>query len=92
MPTIQDFKQIRSSVSPEVQADLYRLVIQDLNAAVERIIGIVNENGISFTAEEVRSYLREMDSKDEYDDIQLMKQHWQRYPVVVMWQVARTAN
>ena len=71
MPTIQDFKQIRSSVSPEVQADLYRLVIQDLNWAVERIIGIVNENGISFTAEEVRSYLREMDSKDEYDDIQL---------------------
>ena len=35
------------------------------------MIGIGNENGVSFTAEEVRSYLREMDEEDEFDDIEL---------------------
>ncbi len=71
MATIEDFKQIRSSVSPEVQAELYGLVIQDLDAAVQRMIDIGNENGTSFTADEVRSYLREMDAEDEFDDIEL---------------------
>ena len=71
MATIQQFKTIRASVSPEVQADLYGLFIQDLDTAVKRMIGIGNENGVSFTAEEVRSYLREMDDEDEFDDIEL---------------------
>ena len=71
MATLEQFKQIRSSVSPEVQAELYGLVIQDLDAAVERMIGIASENGVSFTADEVRSYLREMDAEDEFDDIEL---------------------
>ncbi len=71
MSTIQQFKQIRSSVSPEVQADLYGLVIQDLDAAVQRMIEIGNENGVSFSVDEVRSYLRELDAEDEFDDIEL---------------------
>ena len=71
MATIQQFKQIRSSVSPEVLAELYGLVIQDLDAAVQRMIDIGNENGASFTAEEVRSYLRELDAEDEFDDVEL---------------------
>ncbi len=41
MPTIEDFKQIRSSVSPEIETELYGLLIQDLDAAVESMIGIV---------------------------------------------------
>ena len=40
MPTIEQFKQIRASVSPAVQAELYGLVIQDLDAAVQKMIGI----------------------------------------------------
>ena len=71
MPTIEQFKIIRASVSPEVQAELYTLVIQDLDAAVQRMIDIGKENGISFTANEVRSYLRELDEEDEFDDIEL---------------------
>ena len=71
MATIEDFKQIRFSVSQEVQADLYGLVIQDLDAAVKRMIGIASENGVSFTVNEVRAYLREMDAEDEFDDIEL---------------------
>ena len=71
MATLEQFKQIRSSVSPEVQAELYKLVIQDLDAGVERMIGIASENGVSFTADEVRSFLREMDAEDEFDDVEL---------------------
>ena len=71
MATIEQFKQIRSSVSLEVQADLYALLVQDLDAAVQRMIEIGNENEVIFSAEEVRSYLREMDTEDEFDDIHL---------------------
>ncbi|KZR62130.1 hypothetical protein [Prochlorococcus sp. MIT 1303] len=71
MPTIQEFKQIRASLAPEAQTELYGLVIQDLDSAVQRMIGIASENGVSFTADEVRSYLREMDAEDEFDDIEL---------------------
>ena len=71
MASLEDFKQIRSSVSLEVQKELYGLVIQDLDAAVQKMIGIGNENDVSFTAEEVMSYLVEMDEEDEFDDVKL---------------------
>ena len=71
MANIHQFKTIRASVSPEVQSELYTLLIQDLDAAVQRMIEIGKENEVSFTAEEVRSYLREMDAEDEFDDIHL---------------------
>ena len=71
MATIEDFKQIRSSVSPEVQAELYGLLVQDLDAAVQKMIAIAAESNLSFTVEEVRSYLRELDEEDEFDDIEL---------------------
>ncbi len=35
------------------------------------MIEIGKENNVSFTADEVRSYLREMDAEDEFDDIEL---------------------
>ena len=53
MATIQEFKQARASVSPEGQAELYGLAIQDLDAAVQRMIGIGKENGASFTMEQL---------------------------------------
>ena len=71
MPTIQEFKQIRASVSPEEQTELSGLVIQDLDAAVQKMIAIGAENNVSFNVEEVRSYLREMDAEDEFDDVEL---------------------
>ena len=71
MPTIEQFKQIRASVSPEVQTELYGLLVQDLDAAVQKMIAIGAENNVSFTDNEVRSYLRELDEEDEFDDIEL---------------------
>jgi len=71
MATIEQFKQVRASVSPEVQTELYGLLVQDLDAAVQKMIAIGAENNVSFTVEEVKSYLRELDEEDEFDDIQL---------------------
>ena len=71
MASIQEFKQIRASVSPEVQSELYKLLIQDLDTAVQRMIEIGSENDVSFTADEISSYLQEMDVEDEFDDIEL---------------------
>ena len=71
MATIEQFKQIRASVSPEVQTELYGLLVQDLDAAVQKMIEIGAENNVSFTADEVRSYLRELDEEDEFDDVEL---------------------
>ena len=71
MATIEQFKQVRASVSPEEQTELYGLVIQDLDAAVQKMIAIGAENNVSFNVEEVRSYLREMDAEDEFDDVEL---------------------
>ena len=38
MATIEQFKQIRASVSAEVQTELYGLLVQDLDAAVQKMI------------------------------------------------------
>ncbi len=71
MATIEQFKQVRASVSPEVQTELYGLLVQDLDAAIEKMIAIGAESNISFTADEVTSYLRELDEEDEFDDVEL---------------------
>ena len=71
MATIEQFKQVRASVSAEVQTELYGLLVQDLDAAVQKMIAIGAENNVSFTVEEVKSYLRELDEEDEFDDVEL---------------------
>ena len=71
MTTIEQFKQVRASVAPEVQTELYGLLVQDLDAAVQKMIAIGAESNISFTAEEVKSYLRQLDEEDEFDDVTL---------------------
>jgi len=71
MATIEQFKQIRASVSPEVQTELYGLLVQDLDAAVQKMIVIAAESNVSFTADEVKSYLRELDAEDEFEDVEL---------------------
>ena len=71
MATLEQFKQVRASVAPEVQTELYGLLVQDLDAAVQKMIVIGAENNVSFTVEEVKSYLRELDEEDEFDDVTL---------------------
>ncbi len=38
MATLEQFKQVRASVAPEVQTELYGLLVQDLDAAVQKMI------------------------------------------------------
>jgi len=71
MTTLEQFRQVRASVAPEVQTELFRLLVQGLDAVVQKMIEIGVGNKVSFTADEVRSYLREMDAEDEFDDIEL---------------------
>ncbi|KZR67726.1 hypothetical protein [Prochlorococcus sp. MIT 1303] len=75
MATIEQFKQVRASVSPEVQTELYGLFqsnrAESIDAAVQRMIGIASENGVSFTAAEVVEFIYEIDAEDEFDDIEL---------------------
>ena len=71
MATLEQFLQLRSSVLPETQTELYALSVKDLDAAIEKMIAIGADRNVSFTAEELRAYLQELDSEDEFDDIQL---------------------
>ncbi len=70
MATLEQFVQLRASVSPQVQTELHGLLVRDSDA-VQRMIEIGNENEVSFTADEISSYLQEMDAEDEFDDIEL---------------------
>ena len=71
MPTLNDFKQLRSSVSPEVQSELYSLLTSDPEASFQRMVDIAAEKGVTLTLEEVKGFLKQMDEDDEFDDIEL---------------------
>ena len=71
MTTLNDFKALRASVSPEVQTKLYSLFASDPDAARQRMVDIAAEQGVTLTAEEVKGFLREMDDEEEFDDIEL---------------------
>ena len=71
MTTLDDFKALRASVSPEVQTELYSLFASDPDAARQRMVDIAAEQGVTLTAEEVKGFLREMDDDEEFDDIEL---------------------
>ena len=66
-----EFRQVKDAESPEIQTELYTLVIKDLDVAVQKMIEICSENGVSFTADEVRAYLEAMSAENEFDDIEL---------------------
>ena len=64
MTNLNDFKALRASVSPEVQADLFKLFTSDPEASYKRMVEIAAEKGMTVTAEEVRGFLRQMDEVD----------------------------
>jgi len=45
--------------------------VQDLDEAVQKMIVLGAENNVSFTINNVRSYLRALDAEDEFDYIEL---------------------
>ncbi|QNI85078.1 hypothetical protein SynPROS71_01275 [Synechococcus sp. PROS-7-1] len=71
MTTLNDFKQLRASVSPEVQTELYSLFTSDPEASFRRMVEIAAEKGVTLTTEEVRGFLLQMDEEEEFDDIEL---------------------
>ena len=71
MATLEQFRQLRASVSPEVQTELYGLRFKQADAAVQKMIAIGAEGNVRFSADEVKSYLKELDAEDEFDDVEL---------------------
>ena len=71
MTTLNDFKALRDSVPPEVQAELYRLFTADPEASFKRMVELATEKGMSLTVEEVKGFLRQMDDDEEFDDFEL---------------------
>ena len=71
MTTLNDFKALRASVSPEVQTELYSLFSSDPDGARQRMVELAAKKGVTLTAEEVKGFLREVDDEEEFDDIEL---------------------
>ena len=71
MATLQQFKDIRTSLSPDQQSSLYEQFINDQDGAINKMISIAKEQDIAMTSDEVLSYLKELDNDDEFDDIEL---------------------
>ena len=71
MTTLEQFKQVRTSVAPEVQSELFLLMTKDPDAAINRMVEIAGEKGLTVSSEEVRGFLRAMDDEQEFDDIEL---------------------
>ena len=71
MTTLEQFKEVRMKVAPGVQQELFTLMTSSPDAALQRMVQIAAEKGVTLTTEEVRGFLREMDDSDEFDDIAL---------------------
>ena len=71
MTTLNDFKALRASVPPEVQKELVSLFSSDPDAARQRIVELAAEQGVTLTVDQVRTFLRQMDEEEEFDDIEL---------------------
>ena len=71
MATLEGFKSLRAAVAPEVQADLFKLFTSDPEASYKRMVELAAEKGVTFTAEEVKGFLKQMNEDDEFDDIEL---------------------
>ena len=71
MTTLNGFKALRNSVPAEQQQELVTLMTSSPDAALQRMVQIAAEKGVTLTVEEVKGFLREMDDDEEFDDIEL---------------------
>ena len=71
MTTLNDFKALRASVSPDVQSELYSLFTSGPEASFQRMVEIAAEKGVTLTVDEVKGFLKQMDEEEEFDDIEL---------------------
>ena len=71
MTTLNDFKQLRSSVPAEIQKELYSLFTYDPEASFQRMVEIAAGQGVTLTVDEVKGFLKQMDEDSEFDDLEL---------------------
>jgi hypothetical protein len=71
MSTLQEFKTLQKSVSSSEQAQIAELYITDREAAVNKMIAIASDKGVTLTSDEVQSFISQLDEDDEFDDIEL---------------------
>ena len=71
MATLKEFITLQASVSSTEQAEIAELYLTDREAAVNKMIGIAAEKGVTLTSEEVQSFISAMNDDDEFDDIEL---------------------
>ena len=71
MSTLQEVKTLQASVSSTDQAEIAELYITNREAAINKMIGIAAEKGVTLTSDEVQSFISEMNEDDEFDDIEL---------------------
>ena len=71
MATLQQFKDIKSSISPDQQSSIYEQFVNDQDGAINKMIAIASDKGVTLTSDEVQSFISEMDEDDEFDDIEL---------------------
>ena len=71
MTTLNDFKQLRSSVPAEVQTELYSLFSSNPDAARQRMVELAAEQGVTLSVDQVREFLQQMNEDSEFDDIEL---------------------
>ena len=71
MTTLNDFKQLRSSVPAEIQKELYSLFSSDPDAARQRMVELAAEKGVTLSVDQVREFLKQMNEDSEFDDIEL---------------------
>ena len=65
MTTLNDFKQLRASVSAEVQKELYSLFSSNPDAARQRMVELAAEKGVTLTLDQVREFLQQMNEDSE---------------------------
>ena len=71
MATLEEFKSLRAGIAPKVQTELFKLFTSDPEASYKRMVELAAEKGVTFTAEEVKGFLKQMDEDEEFDDIEL---------------------
>ena len=71
MATLDQFKTLRSSVTPELQQELFGLMSSDPDTALSRMVELAAAQGVTTSSDEVRGFLRAMENEEEFDDIEL---------------------
>ena len=71
MATLQQFKDIKSSLSSDQQSSIYEQFVNDQDGAIKQMISIAADKGVTLTSDEVQSFISEMNEDDEFDDIEL---------------------